>query len=367
MKVLPTAHGELRLPAFLPDATRGVVRALDASDVAACGVQGLMVNALHLSSHPGTSVISALGGIHRFAAWDGPIASDSGGFQVFSLLERSPDLGSISDRGFTYRLDRGASRKTLTPEKCIQKQFQLGADIMFCLDHCTHPAQPSDVQRESVEHTVEWARRCREEFDRRAQASAGDERRPLLFAVIQGGDDPDRRHACAERLLEIGFDGYGFGGWPIDRAGGLVEMVEQVAGLVPEGIPKHALGVGKPENVVRGAGMGYDLFDCTIPTRDARHKRLYVFTDKPENVDLRADAFYRNLYMSDEKHTRDPRPLDENCDCLCCQSYSRAHLRHLFAVRDSAAYRLATIHNLRFYAQLMARLREPSGAGSASA
>ncbi len=362
MRALATTHGRLRLPAFLPDATRGVVRALDSADLAACGVDGLMVNTLHLSSHPGATIVSAMGGIHRFMQWPGPIASDSGGYQVFSLIHESANLGSVSRNGFTYRLAKGHKKQTLTPEKAIQKQFQIGADLMFCLDHCTHPTAGADVQRESVEHTIEWARRCREEFDRRAHQRRDDEGRPLLFAVVQGGGDPALRRECAERLVAIGFDGYGYGGWPVDRDGMLVEMVEYVADLVPVDAPKHALGIGKPDNLARCSAMGYNLFDCTIPTRDARHQRLYVFDGDPAEIDLTAGPFYRNLYMQDDKHRRDAGPVSEGCDCLCCRSYSRAYLHHLFAIRDPLAHRLATIHNLRFYSRLMELLRAKTDA-----
>lgn len=357
MRTLPTTNGNLELPAFLPDATRAVVRTLGTADLAACGVDGVMVNALHLSSHPGSTVIAALGGIHRFMGWTRPIASDSGGYQVFSLIRESVNLGSVSRDGFSYQSAKGQKRQKLTPEKAIHKQFQIGADIMFCLDHCTHPSEAPAVQQESVEHTVEWARRCRAEFDRRATRLENAGTRPLLFAVVQGGNDPQLRRICAERLIEIGFDGYGFGGWPVDRDGALVEMVEHLAGLLPGTPPKHALGIGKPENVVRGFRLGYDLFDCTLPTRDARHQRLYVFDEGWEQSNLEDDSFYHYLYLQDDRHRRDPAPVDEHCDCPCCQGYSRAYLHHLSAIRDPLGHRLATAHNLRFYTRLMARLR----------
>ncbi len=357
MKTLSTSHGDMGLPAFLPDATRAVVKTLDAADLAACGVDGLMVNTLHLSSHPGTTVIAALGGIHDFMRWPRPIASDSGGYQVFSLIRESVNLGSVSRDGFTYRSAKGQKKQTLTPERAIRKQFQIGADILFCLDYCTHPGENPAIQRASVEHTVEWARRCREEYDRQASRLGDSQGRPLLFAVVQGGNDPELRRTCAERLLEIGFDGYGFGGWPIDRDGALVEMVEHVAELLPATAPKHALGIGKPENVVRCFDLGYDLFDCTLPTRDARHQRLYVFNEGWDHTSLKDGSFYHNVYLQDDKHRRDRGPVDEQCDCLCCRGYSRAYLHHLFAIRDPLGHRLATIHNLRFYARLMAHLR----------
>jgi len=346
---LATAHGDLPLPAFLPDATRGLVRTLDADDVAAAGIQALMVNVLHLSSHPGASIVESLGGIHRFMGWQRPVASDSGGFQVLSLIDES-GLGSVSRRGFTYRLAKGQKRRTLTPAKCIQRQFQLGSDLMFCLDHCTRPEAPADLQRESVDNTVAWARGCRDEFDRRCEALPDGRRKPLLFGVVQGGSDPDLRRRCAEGLREIGFDGYGFGGWPVDGEGALVDAVPLVAELAPAGAPLHALGVGKPENVARAFGMGYTLFDCTLPTRDARHTRLYAFSAD-------AGVEYHHVYIADEEHARADEPVSAHCDCHCCRRWSRAYLHHLFAIRDPLAFRLATIHNLRFYARLMERLR----------
>jgi queuine tRNA-ribosyltransferase len=351
VNALPTARGDLPLPAFLPDATRGVLRMVDAEDARQCGTAALMVNALHLSTHPGATAIGKLGGLHSFMGWEGPIASDSGGFQVLSLITQSQSLGSVSDRGFTYRLAAGQPRSTLTPEKCIRMQFRLGADLMFCLDECTHPTAGAERQRASVDRTLRWAQQCREAFERGPEGA-----RPLLFAVVQGGNDRELRTECAERLLETGFDGYGYGGWPVDKGGQLVEMVEHVARLLPPGAPKHALGIGKPEHIVQCVEWGYDLFDCTLPTRDARHGRLYVFDGPPEELDLRA-SFYHYHYAEDDRHRRDARPVDETCECLGCRRYSRAYLRHLFAIHEPLAGRLATIHNLTFYARLMARLR----------
>ncbi|MBT3602158.1 MAG: tRNA guanosine(34) transglycosylase Tgt [Candidatus Latescibacteria bacterium] len=348
--ILETAHGALQCPAFLPDGTRGVVRALDATDVANCGVEAMMVNALHLSSHPGTTVVKQMGGIHSFMGWDKPVMSDSGGYQVFSLIAENPKSGSISKKGFVYRLGNGGKKQTLTPEKCIQKQFHVGADVMFCLDHCTHPNAGVEEQKLSVKHTIAWAKQCRDEFDRRQ-----DRNETKLFGVVQGGMDFDLRQQCVEQLVEIGFDGYGFGGWPISDDGALVEAVAWVAELLPKDLPKHALGIGKPENVVRAFHLGYDTFDCTIPTRDARHKRLCIFNDAPDRVNYDSD-FYRYVYIDDERYARDAEPVDPTCDCLCCKHYSRSYLHHLFDIRDTLAFRLATIHNLRFYVRMMAQL-----------
>lgn len=348
---LATPRGPLQLPAFLPDGTRAVVRTVDTGDLEACGVRAFMVNTLHLGTHPGTKLLARLGGVHRFMDWRGVVATDSGGFQVWSLVTENKKLGSVSKNGFSYRLDKAAPKKLLTPEKCIQKQFQIGSDIMFCLDHCTHPAADRTNQIESVEHTVAWAKRCREEFDRRR----GDQP-PLLFAIVQGGADADLRRACAERLLEIGFDGYGFGGWPIADDGGLVDMVGLVAELVPRGAPLHGLGIGKPENVVAAFAAGYRMFDCVIPTRDARHRRLYAMLAPPNLRHPTSRDFYRCLYMQDDVHANADEPVDASCDCLTCTRYTRAYLYHLFKINDALALRLATIHNLRFYTRLVAYL-----------
>ena len=262
---LETRRGALDLPAFLPDATRAVVRAVDSADLEAAGVRALMVNTLHVASKPGLSVIKAAGGLHEFMGWRGPVATDSGGFQVYSLL--AAGLATVSRQGFSYRAARGAEKERLTPQSCIVKQLRAGSDLLFCLDHCTGPDASPEELRESVENTVRWALDCRQAFDR---AVEGRPARPLLFAVIQGGNDLALRRECAARLLEIGFDGFGFGGWPLER-GRLSEMVAATAGLVPRSFPLHGLGIGKPENLVAAFRAGYRTFDCVIPTRDARH------------------------------------------------------------------------------------------------
>lgn len=354
MKTLATPHGKLTLPAFMPDATRGAVRTLDSDDLQACGIDALMVNTLHLSSTPGVSLVKAAGGIHTFMGWEGPIASDSGGFQALSFVIGNKPLGAVSDDGFTYRLDRGGAKKLLTPEKCIQRQANLGADIMFCLDHCTHPGMPASEQRESVTRTIAWAQRCKDEFEKRID-NLPAKSRPRLFAVVQGGNDPDLRRECIESLTVTGFDGYGFGGWPIDDTGNLTGMVQLVAESLPNDTLLHGLGIGKPHNVVQAAQLGYTLFDCVMPTRDARHGRLFAFRPGAK-LSTRGD-FYDNVNIMNESYARQHGPVEEACDCLCCRRYSAAYLHHLFAVKEQSAYRLATIHNLRFYARLVGRLR----------
>lgn len=362
---LTTPHGPLRLPAFTPDATRGVVRGLDSADLLACGVEGLMVSVFHLARLPGPTALRALGGIHAMLNWDGPVATDSGGFQVFSLARSAPSRCRISSRGFAYR-EAGKRRfDLLSPEKSIRLQYRAGSDILMCLDHCTHPKDSRDLQRRSVDNTVSWAAACRREFDRLLAQSPPGGPPPLLFAVVQGGASPELRRECAEGLLEIGFDGYGFGGWPVDGSGGLVEAVRYVAGLLPEGTPLFGLGIGRPDNLVEAWRAGYRLFDCSLPTRDARRGRLFVFAEplgEGRRPSLAGRAFFRTLNLAGDRFRRATGPIEDGCDCPACRSYSRGYVHHLFAVGDSLAWRLASAHNLRFYARLIDLLRS---AGSA--
>jgi len=354
MDVVHTRHGELRLPAFLPDATRAVVRGLDARDLEACGVPGLVANAFHLSRRPGSRAVAALGGVHALMDWKRPIVTDSGGFQIFSLIRRDPKAGSLTNKGATFRAAGRRKSKRLTPEKSIQIQLRLGGDILVCLDDCTHADEPRAEQVAAVGRTVAWARRCKEEFERALAGRRVQEiQRPLLFAVVQGGNEPELRRRCAAELVEGGFDGYCFGGWPFDSGGRLLtEILALTAELTPDDKPKFALGIGSPASLIACAGMGYNLFDCALPTRDARRGRLYVFrSDRPD------DLAYERLYIKDNIHRREGGPVSEVCDCRCCGNASRAYLHHLFAIRDSLAGRLATIHNLRFYAVLLDRLK----------
>jgi queuine tRNA-ribosyltransferase len=354
MKNLHTKHGVLKLPAFLPDATRSVVRSVDSQDLKRCGVQGLVINTYHLMLKPGAKLVRQMGGCHAFMNWDMSILSDSGGFQIFSLIRQNPKLGTIRENKVIFKLSDG-KKKILTPEKSIQMQFYLGSDIMMCLDYCTHPEDTSEIQLESVKRTISWAKLCKKEYDKYISQNLKNEQRALIFAIIQGGNDKKLRKLCADSLKSIGFDGYGFGGWPIDSKGNLLEdILGYTAEIMPADLPKYALGVGKPENIVTCVRMGYNLLDCVVPTRDARHQRLYVFNaDDLESVDLSRDDFYRCLYIQDKEHIKDSNPVSSLCDCLCCKNYSRAYLHYLFKIKDTLAYRLATIHNLRFYMNLM--------------
>jgi len=357
--LLALPHGDLPLPAFLPDATRGVVRAVDSADLEGAGVTALVMNTYHLMQRPGSSTIKALGGLHRMAAWSRPIMTDSGGFQVYSLIRQNPKYGRLSDRGAVFTPDGGARKITLTPEKSIQLQMSYGADILICLDDCTHADDPLDEQRRSVRRTVAWARRAKAEYLRLVeQKKLAESERPLLFAVIQGGGSADLRRECADELLSIGFDGYGYGGWPLDADGSLLtDMLALTRELVPPQFPVHALGVGHPANVVACARLGYALFDSAMPTRDARHGRLYTLSSS-RAIPGRGQDWFAFRYINDEKYIRSQEPVSPGCDCPACQHYSLAYLSHLYRMQDSAYFRLATQHNLRFMTRLMEQLRD---------
>jgi queuine tRNA-ribosyltransferase len=352
---LDLPHGQVPLPAFLPDATSGVVRAVDSQDMERSGIHAIVMNTFHLMQRPGSSTVRALGGLHTMAGWSHPIVTDSGGFQAYSLVRQHAKFGRVDDDGLTF-MPEGADRKyVLTPEKTIQLQVAYGTDVAICLDDCTHIDDAVGVQEASVRRTIAWALRCKREFQRLLdERGRGARFRPMLFAVIQGGASRALRRQCAESLLEIGFDGFGFGGWPLDAQGNLLsDLIAFTRALVPNEFPMHALGVGHPVSVARCAGMGYDLFDSALPTRDARSGRLYAGTAEP---DAGRDDWFAMLYLHDEKHIKSRGPIAEGCDCLCCTRYSLGYLRHLHKLNDSLCARLATIHNLRFMARLMARL-----------
>lgn len=356
---LELPHGQVDCPAFLPDATQAVVRSLVSSDLESAEIQLLQTNVFHLMQKPGTTVIEALGGLHSLMGWERPITTDSGGFQIYSLIRQNPKHGSITDQGAHFKAPSLTRRIKLSPEKSIQLQFKYGSDLLFCLDDCTHVDDNDEIQRGSVERTVAWAARCKTEFMKLVQAKKlSESERPQLYAVIQGGGDKDLRAECAERLMEIGFDGYGYGGWPLDAEGNLlVEILGHTRQLVPAEIPVHALGIGHPESVRICAGLGYNLFDSVMPTRDARHARLYRFEVDPAR-DLPSEHWYSFVHIKDQRYLKDPSPVSEFCDCALCDRYSLGYLHHLLQVDRSAYERLATIHNLRFMTQLMRYLRQ---------
>ena len=355
MRGIKLLHGELELPAFLPDATYGIVRTLDFNDVLMTGTGGLVMNAMHLAKKPGLRLIKKFNGINKLTGFPNPILTDSGGFQIFSLIRENKKYGEIRNNEVIFHPGLSDKKYIYTPEKCIQNQFSYRSDIMMCLDYCTHPDDDIEIQKKSVDMTVRWAKLCKKEYENQIKNyKYTDTQRPLIFAIIQGGSDRPLRKYCADSLIDIGFDGYGFGGWPLDSSGNLVtDILKYTAELMPSALIKYAMGLGRPEEIVECCQFGYNLFDCVIPTREARHQRLYVFTDD----DIYKKPFYSFVYILDDKYAVDEKPVSESCDCYTCKHYSRAFIRHLFKINDPLAHRLATIHNLRFYAALMEKIR----------
>jgi len=354
---------EIKFPIYFPDATRGVIRTLDNRDLFEVGVEGVVVNSFHLMSKPGATVLKSLKGIKKFMNWDGWVVSDSGGFQLLSLVYENKSFGKIDDNGITfYRDSKGKkSKHQLTPEKSVQIQFNIGSDIIICLDDCPSAKVTSDENSESVRRTIEWAKRSKDEFQKQiSNRRIFNNDSPFIFAVIHGGNDKALRDKCAKELIKIGFDGYCFGGWPLDNERKLNRnILSFTASLMPDNLPRFALGVGNPKAISDCVKMGYNIFDCVLPTRDARHQRLYVFTKEPQEMDIFNEENITDfVYITDERHVRDPKPISAYCDCYTCKNYSRSYLRHLFEIEDSLAWRLATIHNLRTYTKLISVLRE---------
>lgn len=353
--------GSLPLPVFLPDATWGVVRTVDSADLENCGVEALVMNTFHLSQKPGPTTIQALGGLHKMTGWRKTITTDSGGFQAYSLIRQNPKFGQIHDKGITFYPEGSQRKYQFTPEKVVQLQISFGSDIIICLDDCTHVDERYDAQKLAVERTIAWARQSKNEYNKLLnQKKIPLTERPLIFAVIQGGGFKDLRLRCAEALLEIGFDGFGYGGWPLDKNNQLLtDIIGYTREVIPGEFPMHALGIGHPVNVLASYELGYDLFDSAMPTRDARHGRLYKFNNSEESssAGLSGDWF-SFAYVDNERNIRNNGPVSKFCDCPCCSRYSFGYLQHLFKQGDPLFMRLATLHNLRFMSQLTCRIRK---------
>jgi len=356
---MTTQTSKLPRPVFLPDATFGVVRSVDSNDLRSIGVNAVVMNTFHLMQHPGSSTIQALGGLHKMAGWPGLIVTDSGGFQAYSLIRQNPNFGSITEKGISFQPEGTKRKYQLTPQKTVQLQLSYGSNVVICLDDCTHVDEGFEDQKESVERTTKWARLCKEEFNRQVdQKKWQGSEIPRLFAVVQGGGYKELRKKCADALLEIGFDGFGFGGWPLDKQNNLLtDIIGFTREVIPPEFPMHALGVGHPENVLACHQLGYDIFDSAMPTRDARHGRLFIFQTANEGSNRGLTGnWFGFKYINDEQHIRSDDPISPYCDCPCCTNYPIGYLHHLFKQGDTLFMRLATLHNLRFMVHLCERI-----------
>ncbi len=339
---ITTAHGVIETPAFMPDATRGAVQTISSLQLADTKTSALVSNTLHLYLKPGSELIRSQGGLHQFMHWDKPILTDGGGFQIYSLIHRSSLKGKINAEGMTFQSPLDGSMHTLTPEKSQEIQFDLGSDIKMAFDDCIHADQDKQRNLESVELTTQWSRRAKEKFGAMSNELGVES---LIYAIVQGGNDREMRKKSFEELNEIGFDGFAYGGWPIDAEGQFMEdIIGYTASLMPDDKPKYAMGIGTPDDIRKGVELGYDLFDCVLPTRNARHGHLYT----SEGI----------LRVKNGEFKDDNRPIDPVCDCTACVNYSRAYIRHLINIDEPLGKSLCTIHNLRYYARMMEDIRE---------
>jgi queuine tRNA-ribosyltransferase len=329
---IKTSHGNFRTPAFMPVGTQGSVKAVSPDELRQTGAEIILSNTYHLYLRPGHTRIERLGGLHRFMGWNGPILTDSGGFQVYSLAK----LRRISEEGVVFQSHLDGSRHFIGPEKAMDIQHSLGSDIVMAFDECvSYPAEYEYV-KQSAQLTSRWAKRCREYLKSTDQA---------LFGIVQGGVYQDLREQSARDLVQLGFDGYALGGLAVgeDRDTRL-RVVRECLQMLPEDKPVYLMGVGAPEDLVESVALGVDMFDCVMPTRNARNGTL--FTNRGR------------MSIKNARYSDDQRPIDSECDCYTCSHFSRAYLRHLYLARELLAYRLNTIHNLRYYARLISGLRD---------
>ncbi len=335
--LLETPHGRVETPAFMPVGTAGTVKGVTPAQLRELGAEIVLANTYHLALRPGPAVIAAAGGLHRFMAWDGPILTDSGGFQVFSLAASR----RVDDEGVLFRSHVDGREVLLTPESATEIQEQLGADIIMAFDECPgNPCSPDDARR-AVERTVAWAGRCLRAKRRDDQA---------LFGIQQGALDSALRLECTERLLALDLPGYAVGGLAVgEPRDAMVATLAVAARALPPAQPRYLMGVGPPADLLDAIALGCDLFDCVIPTRNARNTCALTHAGR--------------MNLRNNKYREDFRPLEDGCDCYACRSFSRAYLRHLFQAGEMLAGTLTTIHNLRFYHRFLAEARAAIRAG----
>lgn len=326
-----TPHGQFETPVFMPVGTQGSVKAVSSEDMEEMGIKIILANTYHLYLRPGYRILEKLGGLHRFMNWDRPILTDSGGFQVYSLSK----LRTISEDGVTFQSHLDGSRHFIGPKEAMVIQQALGADIIMSFDECAPYPADYEYVLNSVKLTSLWARRCMEYKAGKNQA---------LFGIVQGGMYPDLRELSAAELTQMNFDGYALGGLSVGEDRDSRErIIKETVEFLPTDKPVYLMGVGKPEDIIEAVTLGVDMFDCVLPTRNARNGTLFTCNGQ--------------LAIKNARYADDDGPVDENCDCYVCAHYSRAYLRHLFMAKELLAYRLNTIHNLYHYNRLMGDIR----------
>lgn len=340
--VFTCAHGQVETPVFMNVGTQGAIKgAVSATDLKEIGCQIELSNTYHLHVRPGDDVIKAMGGLHRFMGWGGPILTDSGGFQVFSLAK----LRNIKEEGVTFHSHVDGRRIFMGPEESMRIQANLGSDIAMAFDECVENPATHDYAKQSCERTLRWLERCiaaRESLMREPDCVNP---RQMLFGINQGSTFPDLRIWHAQEIAKLPCDGFAIGGLAVgEPTETMYEIIEAVEPHLPEDKPRYLMGVGTPWNIIEAVYRGVDFFDCVMPARNARHGKLYTWNG--------------TINIKNEKYKLDPRPLDETCQCPVCRKYSRAYLRHLVKAEEMLAMRLAVVHNLWFYNELMARIRQ---------
>jgi queuine tRNA-ribosyltransferase len=349
---MQTPHGEVETPAFMPVGTVGSVKAVPQDTLEELGAQIILGNTYHLYLRPGHELIRSLGGLHKFMSWERAILTDSGGFQVFSLSS----LRKITEEGVSFRSHLDGSSHLFTPERSMEIQIALGADIIMAFDECTeHPAE-HDRTRESMEMTLRWARRSQDYFRAHKHEVPWEEAgaaTPALFGIVQGGMYPDLRRESAERTVELDFPGYAVGGLSVgEPREKTMEMIARALEVLPKDRPRYVMGVGYPDEIVRYAAMGVDMMDCVLPTRAARHGLLFTSEGR--------------MNIKNVRYAQDQGPADPKCGCKVCARYSRAYLRHLFVSGEPLAGVLNTIHNLAYYLDTMRSVRHAIKLGDLS-
>ncbi len=337
---LRTPRGVIETPVFMPVGTLASVKALDPAELRAMHTQILLSNAYHLHLRPGDALIRELGGLHRFMAWDGPILTDSGGFQVFSLAS----LNDVTEDGVEFRSHIDGSARRFTPESVMEIEVNLGADIVMQFDHVVPGQSPHAIAREASERSVRWLMRCRAEFDRLHADGKGP--RQTLFPIVQGGIHADLRRTAAEAIRGAGtWDGFAIGGLSVGEAKpAMYEMLDTCDDAIPRDHPRYLMGVGFPEDLIEGVARGVDLFDCVAPTRMGRNGAAFTSAGR--------------LNLRNAEHRADPRPIEEGCGCAACRRFSRAYVRHLVTTDEILGLRLLSLHNVHFLLALMRRARE---------
>ncbi len=386
---IETKKGVVDTPFFMPIATKGSIKHISPEEIEKIGFQLVLGNTYHLWLRPGDELINRAGGLHEFMNWSGSILTDSGGFQVFSLGARAKkNFGAsgvkLTEKGAEFVDHINGNRYMLTPEKSIDIQLNLGSDIIMCLDECPpYPCSYEDADK-SLELTTRWAERCFKYFHKKISENKEKYKkgRPMLFCIVQGSVYENLRKKSAKQLLSInfeklggpkeGWDGFAVGGVAVgEPREKLYEILEWLTPLLPKEKPRYLMGLGRPEEITLAVCAGIDMFDCVIPTREGRHGRIFVWNEKfptktiedlERNIQNTKEGkkiatFYNTINISNEKYKEDFHPIDENCDCYACKNYTKAYIKHLFAVNEAFAFRLVSIHNLAFYYQLMQKLK----------